>query len=282
MNSLSLKAYAKINLSLDITGIRDDGYHLLKTVMQSVDIYDTVTVRLNDSGIVKLSCTNTSVPVDNKNTAFKAAEKFFEYCNLKNGADINIEKYIPSEAGMGGASADAAAVITVLNKLTNSKLSDEELLKIGLLVGADVPFCLTGGTALCEGIGEKITPLCKLPECFIVIAKPEIGISTAKAYSEYDKSKKAAIIYTDNLLLALENKNINQIAKSTGNIFELLIQCPEVEDIKHQMMNSGALSSCMTGSGSAVFGIFSDEETAITCKNNLKDKYPFVSVTKAI
>lgn len=271
-----LNAYAKINLSLDITGARADGYHLLKTVMQTVSLCDKVTVER--SKIISLTCSEPSVPTDEKNTAVKAAKAFFDFTKIDGGAEIHIEKQIPSEAGMGGASADAAAVIKALNELYSTNLSNDDLLKIGLSVGADVPFCMVGGTALCEGIGEQITPLKNIPDCFIVIAQPESGISTKAAYDAYDNGNYENSEYTDKLL---ENiSSLDAVANSLGNIFEELASNPDIDIIKMQMKSAGAIGACMTGSGSVVFGIFDDENKAKFCVKELNEDYKTVNLTK--
>lgn len=271
-----LNAYAKINLSLDITGKRDDGYHLLKTVMQTVSLCDKVTIEKSDS--ITLTCSDDSVPTDDKNTAVKAAKAFFKFTGINAGAEIHIEKQIPSEAGMGGASADAAAVIKALNELYETKLSNEDLLKISVTVGADVPFCMVGGTALCEGIGEQISPLSDMPDCFIVIAQPESGISTKEAYSAYDNGNYENSEYTDKLLNNMSD--IKNIAENLGNIFEELASNPDVDIIKMQMKSAGAIGACMTGSGSVVYGIFDDENKAKFCVSELSEDYKTVELTK--
>ena len=273
---ITLQAYAKINLSLDITGKREDGYHLLKTVMQSVSLCDTVTVELCDDIII--TCSDKTVPCDERNTAYKAVKAFYDYIKANSGAKIHIEKAIPHEAGMGGASADAAAVICALNELTNSNLTQKQLLEIGLKVGADVPFCQVGGTMLCEGIGEVMTPIKNMPDCFLVIAKPESGISTKEAYSAFDNSVTSFELFTDKLLDNIDT--LQGISENLGNIFEELANNPEIDIIKMQMKSAGALGACMTGSGSAVFGIFTDEAKAKLCEKELNEDYPFVCICK--
>lgn len=273
---MKLNAYAKINLTLDITGKRADGYHLLKTVMQTVSLCDEVTVEKADK--ITLSCSNSTVPTDEKNTAIKAAKAFFEFTGISGGAKIHIEKNIPSEAGMGGASADAATVLKALNELYNANLSNEDLLKIGLSVGADVPFCLVGATALCKGVGEEISPLENMPTCYIVIAQPDSGISTKAAYDAYDNGDYDDTGYTDKLLENFDS--LNGIASTLGNIFEELANNPDIDIIKMQMKSAGALGACMTGSGSVVFGIFDDKNKAEFCVKELSEDYKTVCLTK--
>lgn len=275
---ITLPAFAKINLSLDITGKREDGYHLLKTVMQTVSICDTVTVSLCDD--IVITCSDSTVPCDERNTAYKAVKAFYDYIKIDGGAKIHIDKVIPHEAGMGGASADAAVVIKALNELNNANLTEEQLLEIGLKVGADVPFCQVGGTMHCEGIGEIMTPIKNMPDCFLVVAKPESGISTKEAYATFDNSVTSFESFTDKLLDNMDT--INGISENLGNIFLELASNPDIDIIKIQMKSAGALGACMTGSGSAVFGIFDDESKANLCKNELLEDYPFVCICKPV
>ncbi|WP_294911766.1 4-(cytidine 5'-diphospho)-2-C-methyl-D-erythritol kinase, partial [uncultured Eubacterium sp.] len=182
-----VKAYAKINLLLDIVATRKDGYHDLFMIMQSVGIYDTVTVSKQKGRKITLSCNLDSIPVDEKNIAYKAAVAFFDAYKIKNtGIHIDIVKRIPHAAGLAGGSADGAAVIKALNEIYKTNLSDKELCKIGVKVGADVPFCITGGTLLSQGIGEVLTPVKPLRRCFIVLAKPDFGVNTGYAYKQFD------------------------------------------------------------------------------------------------
>ena len=271
-----VSAFAKINLSLDIVGKRNDGYHLLKTVMQTVDLCDEISIE--KSSEISLTASEKDVPTDSTNTAYKAAQNFFEFAKINSGAKIHIEKHIPSQAGMGGASADAGAVIYALDKLYDTNLSKEDLLKIGLSVGADVPFCMLGKTALCEGIGEIITPLKSIPDCYIVLCKPESGVSTKSAYLSYDNGECGATSYTDNLLNNFDS--LSGIASNLKNVFEDLCSNPEIDIIKMQMKSAGALGCCMTGSGSVVFGIFDDKQKAEYCKEQLEEDYPFSCVCK--
>jgi len=187
---ISIKAAAKVNLLLDLTAVLENGYHSIYTVMQSVGLYDTVTVETTHSDSISLTCSDNSMPVDNKNTAWKAAEFFFEHIGSSvKGVNIHIEKNIPSQAGMAGGSADAAAVIFALDKLFDTNLSEDEMLSIGEKVGADVPFCILGGTRLCLNKGEVMAKLPDLLPCHIVIVKPDQGVSTKEAYSNYDSAQ---------------------------------------------------------------------------------------------
>lgn len=254
-------APAKINLALHITGKRPDGFHTLKTVMQSVSLCDIVTVEKTDGeNGIKISCTDKSIPTDGRNIVFKAAEAFFNRTNIPNrGIKIHIEKHIPSEAGLGGGSSDGAAVFAALNRLYGEPLTEEELCSLSAGTGADIPFCIKGGTTLCEGIGEILTPIKPLPDCHIVIGKGEKGVSTKEAYNAVDKLPETEESGFDT---AVFEGSIEEIAGSCFNLFEKVSDNEEIRSIKETMLAKGALCSVMSGSGSAVFGIFTDAEQA--------------------
>lgn len=257
---LSAKAYAKINLSLDIVGVREDGYHLLKTVMQSISLYDRVTIRDNPAGGIRITCTDPGIPCDEKNIAYKCAEAFFKRTATDAPIHIHIEKNIPSQAGLGGGSADGAAVLVMLNELFSSPLTLDELCKTGAKIGADIPFCIVGGCALCEGIGDVITPIKSKASLSLKLIKPDFGISTAEAYKRFDSAPPVGRRNTDAVISALEAGDTNSLAK---NLFNLL-DCKDerIEKIKADLIKAGALGACMSGSGSAVYGIFENESHA--------------------
>ena len=260
MQELVLKAYAKINLALAIQNKRSDGYHNLSTIMQTVSIYDRVTLKKNNQ--ITCNINNDFIPSGEKNIAFKAAKVFFEFTGIDAGVDIVIDKKIPYGAGMGGGSADAAAVFLGLNKLYCANVSENSLVQLASKVGADVPFLLKGGTALAEGIGEIITNIKPLPECNILIVKPSISVSTVDAYNEYDKLADEAKNSVNYLIPYLEQGDLDGLCCGLFNDFERVVAGTTINKIKDQMMERGALTSCMTGSGSAVFGIYRDFETA--------------------
>lgn len=280
--TVTFKAYAKINLALDITNSLENGYHEIATVFQSVSLCDMVSVSLNNNGNINVSVDIPEIPSDERNIAFKAAEKFFEYVKCSEiGADIKIWKGIPSQAGLGGGSADAAAVLKALNMLTGAGITDEQLYSIGASVGADVPFCITGGTAYAEGIGEKLTFLPSVADyChnFICIAKGSDGISTAEAYKQYDLKKD--IIHPDIQFISesLKNKKLSDTFDKFGNVFEQLINCDDIGFIKNTMSERNAYVSLLTGSGSAVFGIFRGMKESEKCAEFLKDKNFFADI----
>lgn len=243
---ITLIAYAKINLFLDITGRREDGYHLLETVMQSVDLADFVTAELADSGIT-VSCSDPTVPENEGNICFKAAERFFAQYGEIGGAKIHIDKRIPHGAGMGGGSADAAAVLVGLNELSGRPLNEQTLLRLAAQVGADVPFCMTGGTKLCRGIGEVMSDEQPYPaNCFLIV-KPGFGCDTKAAYAEYDRSP----------VPSRERR-----AGEYYNVFRKIYKNEALNSIVEKLTALGADGAELTGSGSAVFGAYSDEETA--------------------
>ncbi|MFI3326535.1 MAG: 4-(cytidine 5'-diphospho)-2-C-methyl-D-erythritol kinase [Clostridia bacterium] len=267
-----LKAHAKINLTLDITGKRNDGYHDLDTVMQSISLYDTVDLTKNRQGTIHLTCNKITLPLDKHNTAYKAAQLIFEHCGQTDiGVNIHINKNIPSQAGMGGGSSDAAAVINGMNKLFGFELSQNEMVEIAAKVGADVPFCLSCSTSRCLGIGDIIENLPAMPFCHILVCKPPVGVDTGFAYKLCDKYPQDDYFMTPSMVNAIKANNLEQIAENIGNRFDDILQLPEVQIIKSIMDDCGALNASMTGSGSSVFGIFTDEETMKYCGNRLSE-----------
>lgn len=261
---LSMKAYAKINLTLDVIGKRSDGYHELRTIMQTISLYDTVSIKKNVSGI-KVKTNLAYLPRDNNNIAYKAAELFFAHQKIDNfGIEINIKKSIPVAAGLAGGSSDAAATLILLNKMFETNLSLEQLAKLGKAIGADVPYCIHGGTALAEGIGEKLTFLKPIPKVNILIAKPPINVSTAYVYGKLNLSKILFHPDTDGVLKAIDVENLIGISKRLYNVLEEVTakEYPVIEEYKSIMTDNGALGSIMSGSGPTVFGIFDNEENA--------------------
>lgn len=255
-------AYAKLNLTLDILGKLENGYHSLSMVMQSVSLCDTVTL-IRGEGVsgLQVAC-GSGAPSGPENIVWRAAQSFFDYCGIQDrDALFQIEKHIPSQAGMGGGSSDGAAALRLLNRAYNTGLSPEELRQIGAGVGADVPFCVTGGTMQAQGIGEKLTPLAPLPDCTLLLCKPPVGVSTPQAFRESDRAP-AVPPKTPAMAAALASGELSQVAACLGNRFQEILPLPEIEEIVTVMRSGGALGACMTGSGSAVFGIFTEESAA--------------------
>lgn len=283
MNKIKIKAFAKINLLLDIVAKRTDGYHDLFMVMQSIGVYDTVSVAKNDTGEIKITCNIDNIPLDRKNIAYKAAELFFEKTNIENtGIDIDIVKRIPHSAGLAGGSADGAAVLVALNKLYSAGLSDDELCGIGVKVGADVPFCIKGGTLLAQGVGDVLSKFKPLKKCYIVLAKPEAGVNTAQAYSQFDKVGKTHTPDKIAMINAIQNGEISDVASNMENVFEQFIDVPDKVEIKYIMRESGALGTCMSGSGPTVFAIYDDEEKAKSVLDKLKPYAKDILLTEPV
>lgn len=274
MEAITIKAPAKVNLSLDITGRREDGYHFLKTVMLAVTLFDQITVtRMDTSGII-ISCSRADIPCDESNIAHKAASAFFNRMGIvSRGIRIHIKKKIPSQAGLGGGSADGAAVITALDRLYKTGLTLEQRTEIGLTAGADIPFCMTGGMALAEGIGEILTPIPGRLDAQLVICKPPVGVSTAAAYRKFDEAGAVCPPLTESLVAALIAGDLKGASSYMSNAFEKLLSLPEVSQIEHRMLGYGALTAVMSGSGSAVYGVFDSRLKAEKCLLALKEEY---------
>lgn len=271
MMKLTVDAPAKINLILDILGTLENGYHDLYMIMQSVDLSDTVTVTQTDSRQITLTCSKAAIPAGSQNIAYRAAEVFFQETGVTNtGISIHIEKKIPHAAGLAGGSTDGAAVLVALNALYQTKLRERDLCRIGLHVGADVPFCISGGTMIAQGIGDRLTPIQDMPACCLVLAKPEQGVSTAAAYSSYDDAGGCRHPDSMGVLTALQRGDIVSLARTLGNVFEQLIDVPQRIDIKATMRRFGALGACMSGSGPTVFGIFDDMAKAQLCADAMQ------------
>ena len=284
---MKIRTSAKINLSLDVTGKLDNGYHLIESVFQTVGLYDEVEVELCGEGI-SISCelpdmfeNADPIPCDERNIAYKAAKLFFGCTNVSSGCRIHIRKGIPSQAGMGGGSTDAAAVIYCLNRLTGEKLSPAEMSAMGKKIGADVPFFFTGGTAYVGGIGEEITPLPDYSGKLLVIAKGTEGVSTGEAYARIDALTEPLHPDTKGLVSALSSAP-GEAHRFFGNLFEQAVDLSEVASLKQDMIAMGALSSTMTGSGSAVFGLFDGRAKADNCAEILRSRGYFAEVCETV
>ncbi len=278
---MKVKAAAKINLMLDILKRLDNGYHSLFMIMQSVDLFDTVTVEKNNLNKILIECDKDGVPCNEKNIAYKCAVKFFEYCNIEDvGVTIKIEKNIPMAAGIAGGSADGAAVIYCLNKIYNTNLTQKELCEIGNRVGADIPFSLTGGTAVALGTGNVIAPVKDLPDCLIVLAKPQQDVSTPEAYAQFDALTRVRHLDRISMIDAVSNGDYEKICSLCGNVFEQAVEVPKRPHIKGIMRKCGADATCMSGSGPTVFGLFSNENKAKDCYEKLSSKYNQVYICK--
>lgn len=266
-----VKAYAKINLMLDIVSKRTDNYHDLFMIMQSVGIYDTVSVERTEGNQISISSNVNDIPLDERNIAYKAADVFFAANRITDtGIKIHIVKRIPHAAGLAGGSADGAAVIAALNQLYNTDLTENALCKIGVKVGADVPFCITGGTLLSQGIGDILSKVQPLKKCYILLAKPNYSVNTGFAYSQFDTCGKVHTPDKFGMLCAIQSRELQQICDKMENVFEQFIEVPNRIDIKQTMRSNGALGVCMSGSGPTIFGIFDDENKASDALNELQ------------
>ena len=275
MESISLRAYGKINLGLDVTGTREDGYHLVRMVMQSVGIYDRVTITMTEEPGITLENSLRFLPAGPKNLAWRAADLLMREFAVPKGVHVAIDKHIPVAGGMAGGSSDAAAVLFGVNRLFGFNLTRKELMERGLKLGADVPFCLLRGTALAEGIGEILTPLPAMPDCFILIAKPSFSVSTRDVYTRLDgimppSGEERGRYFTeklpdiDGLLGAIRAGNYEAMLPCMGNILENVTVPlhPEIAAIRGAMREGGADAAMMSGSGPTVFGLFREEEAA--------------------
>ena len=270
------RAYAKLNLSLDVVGKRDDGYHDMRMVMQSVSLSDEVRVSLREDGVISVSTDLKFLPCDERNIAYKAARAFFSATGKSElGADISIKKHVPVCAGMGGGSSDGAAVLRALDRLTGRPMSETELETLGASLGSDVPFCLRGGTALAEGRGEVLTDLPALKHCHIVICKPKFSVSTPSLFSRLDSCQIRLRPDTDGIVSALGAGNLAGVSRRMFNVFEDVLPSSrnEVSRIKSRLLDGGALGAVMTGTGSAVFGIFDSSARAFQTKLELRRRY---------
>ncbi|ACM60636.1 4-diphosphocytidyl-2-C-methyl-D-erythritol kinase [Caldicellulosiruptor bescii] len=269
---MKLKAYAKINLALDVLSKREDGYHEIRTIMQTVDLYDIINIEKIEEDNIIVTTSSENIPTDNKNHAYIAASLLKERFGVKQGVRIHIEKNIPVSAGLAGGSTDAAAVLKGLNEIFELNLSEQQLMEIGREIGADVPFCLVGGTALCEGIGEKVIKLKSAPQMNILIAKPEVYVSTQAVYEALDLSKIKKRPNIEAMISAIEEGNVKEIAKNLCNVLEVVTvnQYPVINRVKDIMRNNNALGTVMTGSGPAVFGIFGNKYNALKAAERLK------------
>lgn len=280
---MKIKAYAKINIALDVVGKRDDGYHLLRMIMQTIDLYDIIEIEKINSGI-KLKCNKHYVPTDERNLAHKAAKLFMETYSIKDGVDINLIKNIPVSAGLAGGSTNAAGVLKLMNKLFDVNADDEELRVLGLKLGADVPYCISGGTALCEGIGEKITQLKPFKDKILVLIKPPFGVSTKEVYKNFDLSKVIFHPKIEELIQGMENDDIYFVANNMKNLLEnvTLKKHKIISSIKEEIKLNNAIGTMMSGSGPTVFAFFEDMLKAQNCYENMKKKYKDVFITRTI
>lgn len=266
------KAPAKINLSLDVLHKRPDGYHEVKMVMTMVDLADRLEMQELDRDTIIISSQAGYIPLDEKNLAFQAAKLIKDRYQVKQGVYLHLDKKIPVAAGLAGGSSDAAATLKGLNRLWRLGISQEEMMKLGEELGSDVPFCVSGGTALAEGRGEKLTPIEPPPQCWVVLAKPPINVSTADVYGRLKAAEIRRHPDTGAVLSALATKNFEALCASLGNVLEevTLAYYPEVSQLKDCMLKLGAEGVLMSGSGPTVFGLVAKELKAERIYNGLR------------
>ena len=276
-------SYAKINLTLDVLSKRPDGYHNVEMIMQTISLYDLILLDKTEKNI-SISTNLKYLPVNEKNIAYQAALEFFKYTCIKGGCKIMIHKNIPVAAGLAGGSGNAAAVLCSLDKLYNTNLPLDELMNIGSKLGADVPYCIMGGTSLATGIGEILTPLPSIPKCNILMVKPPISVSTAAIYEAIDTAEINNRPNTNAMIDALAQKDLNLVAQNLSNVMGNVTETihPIVKGIRRKMLMNGALGAVMSGSGPTVFGIFPDYETAKKSHDSFCYQFKEVYLVSAI
>lgn len=268
-------APAKINLTLDVLGKRSDGYHEISTIMQSIPLNDTITVRLLENDEIIVNTDSNLVPSGDSNIVFKTARLIKDIYGIEDGIEIQIEKRIPVAAGLAGGSTDAAAAIKLLDKAYNLRLSKEEMYDVARRIGADVSFCIDGGTALATGIGDVLMPIDKIPDCYILIVKPDISVSTKEIYEGLDVDEVKERPDIIGIIKAINDNDLEAISAKLCNVMEnvTIKKYPIISDIKQGLLKHGALGSLMSGSGPSVFGIFDVTDKAQKAYNNMKSIY---------
>ncbi len=269
---ITIEANAKINLSLDVLRRRENGYHDVELIFNEISLSDTISTELRDDGEIFLTCDDKTLPTDENNIAYRAAALFFKKAKISCGAQIDIKKRIPHGAGLAGGSADAAGVLKALNILTGEPFTQEELMEMGVTLGADVPFCIMGGCALAEGIGEILTPLPKLCKVTYVLAKPKESISTKWVYENLNLNVRPENLSVQAVAEGIRRGDLEMIFKNAGNIMESVTakKVPVINDIKKCFMENGAEIALMSGSGTTTFGVFTDEKKAAIAAERVK------------
>ncbi|WP_310603065.1 4-(cytidine 5'-diphospho)-2-C-methyl-D-erythritol kinase [Anaerosporobacter sp.] len=260
MNTIMLKAYAKINLGLDVLGKREDGYHEVRMIMQNIRLYDKLTMkRINEDKII-LKTNLTYLPTNENNLVYRAIQLLKEEFHIKQGVHVELQKHIPVAAGLAGGSSDAAATLIGMNRLFHLKLSKNDLMERAVKLGADIPYCILGGTALSEGIGEVLTPLAPMPNAYVLIAKPPINVSTKYVYENLKLDEQTKHPDIDGIIKAIDSKDLHGVTERLNNVLESVTieKYPVIQEIKETMIQFGAMNALMSGSGPTVFGIFED------------------------
>ena len=273
MDRLELKALGKINLGLDVLGRRENGYHDVRMVMQTVYLYDRIIMKKSKTPGIRLETNLYYLPVNENNLAYQAAQMLMDEFHIEEGVSIQLDKHIPVAAGMAGGSSNAAAVLFGMNRMFSLGLSQKELMERGVKLGADVPYCIMRGTVLAEGIGEILTPLSPMPKCYVLIAKPAISVSTKMVYEKLDSHEIEDHPDIDCILAGLKAGDLKKVAGSMGNVLERVTvdAYPVIDQIKKMMIKEGALNAMMSGSGPTVFGIFEEKATARKAADAIRD-----------
>ena len=271
-HSIVLKSYGKINLGLDVLRRREDGYHEVRMIMQTVGLYDLLTMKKIKDDKIKMTCNLSFLPTDERNLVYKAVKLIKDKYHIKDGVEIKLNKRIPVAAGMAGGSSNCAAALKGMNQLFDLGLSIDELCEIGVTLGADVPYCIWGGTALSEGIGEKLSRVDAMPDCYILIAKPGISVSTAFVYKNLDLQGLKKHPDIDGMLTCLKEKDLEGICDRLENVLETVTvkEYPIIEKVKKHLMEQGAKGALMSGSGPTIFAIFQDKKTADNALESLR------------
>ena len=272
MDEIKLKALAKINLGLDVVRRREDGYHEVRMVMQTIHLYDQLLIQKSDTPGIQIHSNLSFLPVNENNLVYKAGKLLMDEFDIHTGVSVELNKRIPVAAGMAGGSTDAAAMLYGMNQLFGLKLKRKNLMERGVQIGADVPYCIMRGTALAEGIGEKLSSLPPMVKCPVLIAKPAVSVSTKFVYQNLKLDEQTPHPDIDALIADIRNKDLDGICADMGNVLETVTipNYPIIAQIKEQMLKSGAKASMMSGSGPPVFGLFADEETARRARAEMK------------
>ena len=273
MDRLELKALGKINLGLDVLGRRENGYHDVRMVMQTVYLYDRIIMKKSKTPGIRLETNLYYLPVNENNLAYQAAQMLMDEFHMEEGVSIQLDKHIPVAAGMAGGSSNAAAVLFGMNRMFSLGLSQKELMERGVKLGADVPYCIMRGTVLAEGIGEILTPLSPMPKCYVLIAKPAVSVSTKMVYEKLDSHEIEDHPDIDSILAGLKAGDLKKVAGSMDNVLERVTvdAYPVIDRIKKMMIKEGALNAMMSGSGPTVFGIFEEKATARKAADAIRD-----------
>lgn len=272
MKDISVKALAKINLGLDVVRRREDGYHEVRMIMQTVHLFDRLEISKNISGQITMETNLAFLPTNENNLVYRAAKLMTDEFGIKDGIHVNLHKHIPVAAGLAGGSTDAAAVLYGMNRIFGLGLTKEELMERGVKIGADVPYCIMRGTALAEGIGEKLTKLPPMVKCPVLLAKPQINVSTKFVYDNLKLNAETVHPDIDKMVADIKEKDLYKTALDMGNVLETVTipAYPIIADIKRLMLENGAVNAMMSGSGPTVFGLFDEEETAVAAYEAMK------------